>query len=323
MLRHIDVFNGDADGLCALHQLRLVDPQPRAELITGVKRDIKLLSRLQAAGVTGAEITVLDISLDPNREALQALLPNNRIRYIDHHYAGSIPISANLLANISPNPEFCTSLIVDQLIRGCHRPWAVVGAYGDNLHDAAARAAEPLGFTPTELAALQELGELLNYNGYGKHTSDLYFHPATLYSALKPYADPRDFLAAAPELARLREGFQEDLERANSTSPFWESPAGVAFRLPDQPWCRRIAGVFINAKARADHHRAHALLVDNSDGTLLVSLRAPLNNRSGADTICRAFPTGGGRPAAAGINELPEELLPLFLNAFGEAYKKI
>ena len=57
-MRNVDVFNGDADGLCALHQLRLADPQP-SELVTGVKRDIKLLDRVQA--IAGDRVTVLDI----------------------------------------------------------------------------------------------------------------------------------------------------------------------------------------------------------------------------------------------------------------------
>lgn len=41
-----DVFNGDADGICALHQLRLARPRPEAQLVTGVKRDIRLLRHL-------------------------------------------------------------------------------------------------------------------------------------------------------------------------------------------------------------------------------------------------------------------------------------
>ena len=65
---YIDVFNGDADGICALHQLRLADPRPGARLITGVKRDIQLLKQL--AGTSKAHITVLDVSLDSNREEL-------------------------------------------------------------------------------------------------------------------------------------------------------------------------------------------------------------------------------------------------------------
>jgi len=318
--RFYDVFNGDADGLCALHQLRLVEPRPGAELITGVKRDINLLSRLQELGVTGAEITVLDISLDANRAALLSLLGANHIRYIDHHYAGALPDSANLEAHIHPEPELCTSLIVDRLLAGRHRLWAVVGAFGDNLHDAAGRAAEPLALDATEMAGLQDLGELLNYNGYGKTTSDLYFHPAILYSAMLPFTDPRDFLAASPILARLRDGYQDDFALARAYRPIKESAAFMVYRFPDLPWCRRIAGVYLNERARVDRQRAQALLVDNDDGTILVSLRAPLNSRTGADTICRTFPTGGGRPAAAGINALPEEMLPKFLKALDTTY---
>ena len=39
-----DIFNGDADGIIALLQLRLADPIG-AELVTGVKRDIKLVEK--------------------------------------------------------------------------------------------------------------------------------------------------------------------------------------------------------------------------------------------------------------------------------------
>ena len=42
-MAYFDVFNGDADGICALLQLRQHTPRI-ATLITGVKRDIGLLS---------------------------------------------------------------------------------------------------------------------------------------------------------------------------------------------------------------------------------------------------------------------------------------
>ncbi|PUE05199.1 MAG: acetyltransferase, partial [Candidatus Sedimenticola endophacoides] len=42
-----DVFNGDADGICALLQLRREEPR-EAVLVTGVKRDIALLERVDA-----------------------------------------------------------------------------------------------------------------------------------------------------------------------------------------------------------------------------------------------------------------------------------
>jgi hypothetical protein len=42
-----DVFNGDADGICALVQLRQLEPRD-AILVTGVKRDISLLKQVDA-----------------------------------------------------------------------------------------------------------------------------------------------------------------------------------------------------------------------------------------------------------------------------------
>jgi hypothetical protein len=40
----IDIFNGDADGICALTQLRNAEPRD-ARLVTGVKRDIALVAQ--------------------------------------------------------------------------------------------------------------------------------------------------------------------------------------------------------------------------------------------------------------------------------------
>lgn len=45
-MKAIDVFNGDADGICALHQWRLAYPV-ETTLVTGVKRDIQLLQSVK------------------------------------------------------------------------------------------------------------------------------------------------------------------------------------------------------------------------------------------------------------------------------------
>src|SRR5258708_22745285 len=47
-MRHFDVFNGDADGICSLHQLRLAEPV-EATLVTRLKRDIALLHAVPAS----------------------------------------------------------------------------------------------------------------------------------------------------------------------------------------------------------------------------------------------------------------------------------
>jgi len=88
-MTHFDVFNGDADGLCALTQLRNAQPR-EAQLITGVKRDINLLEKVQAG--PGSKVTVLDVSLDKNRAGLErALAAGADVLYCDHHFAGEIP----------------------------------------------------------------------------------------------------------------------------------------------------------------------------------------------------------------------------------------
>ena len=63
-----DVYNGDADGICSLLQLRLENPLT-TERVTGVKRDIALLERVQASA--GDHVTVLDISMAKNSAALR------------------------------------------------------------------------------------------------------------------------------------------------------------------------------------------------------------------------------------------------------------
>ncbi|MBU0730105.1 MAG: acetyltransferase [Proteobacteria bacterium] len=314
--QHYDVFNGDADGICALHQLRLDDPKP-AQLITGVKRDIKLLRHL--VGVQNAVLTVFDISLDSNREYLDDLLETCTINYYDHHYAGQIPDSGNLISHIDPGADVCTSMIVDRRLKGKHRGWAVAAAFGDNLHESAAALAQ--GFCSEEqLAVLREIGELMNYNGYGSSMEDLHFTPIELYEALKPYEDPLEFYDKSQVFAVLRDGFHGDMRSARSHDPIHVSLGGRVFRFPCESWARRTAGVFSNEKAREKPDLAHALIVDNPDGTFLISVRAPLQNKQGADILCRAFPTGGGRSAAAGLNALPPEMLGDFIHSFDEVF---
>ena len=318
-MQYFDVFNGDADGICALHQLRLAEPRPDAGLVTGVKRDIRLLQQL--TGIQDAHITVLDVSLDSNRDALLPLLEAGcRVLYVDHHFAGQVPAAKNLTAHIDPGPDTCTSLIVDSLLAGKYRAWAIVGAFGDNLHISARRAAASLSLDDAAVAKLKELGELLNYNGYGLSVADLFFPPQELYRAVMDYADPLDFWEHADVLARLRKGYQDDMASALQYEPVRNTLAGRIFELPPEPWARRVSGVFSNLKAQEEPGLAHGLLTRNPDGTYRVNIRAPLQNKQGADTLCRAFATGGGRAAAAGINFLPPDQLEVFFTKFDEIF---
>jgi len=315
-----DVFNGDADGICALHQLRLAEPR-EAQLVTGVKRDIALLERVQAK--RGDVVTVLDISLDKNRDGLVRLLDAGAaVRYVDHHFAGEIPEHANLSVHIDTRAEVCTSLLVNDDLQGAYFSWAVMAAFGDNLHASARSAALPLELEQTQLDQLCYLGELINYNGYGVTLDDLHMHPANLYQAIHPYADPFAFMAEADAYRLLDAGFRSDMNEARKLSPEIEEDAIALYIQPDAPWSRRASGVFANELARAAPDRAHALLTELPDGGYRISVRAPLNRKTGADDLCKRFPTGGGRKAAAGINDLPADHLEAFVTAFRSQYRR-
>ena len=45
-------------------------------------------------------------------------------------------------------------------------------------------------------------------------------------------------------------------------------------------------------------------------------LPALARSKDGADELCRQFPGGGGRKAAAGINALAQESVPRFVEQF-------
>ena len=316
-MQFYDIFNGDADGICALQQLRLEEPRASL-LVTGVKRDVRLLERVTAAA--GDELTVLDISLQANAGALRRLLgAGARCRYFDHHAAGDIPRHANLRAFIDTAPDVCTSLIVDRHLEGRHRLWAVVAAFGDNLPGPARRAAEGLDLDAVELERLRGFGECLNYNAYGDSVEDLHYHPADLFETVSHYRDPRDFLDGEPVFEVLKNALTDDFDRAVAIKPQSTGGSTAVYVLPDVAWSRRIHGFFANRLAREHPRRAHALLVSGHGG-YVVSVRAPLESPRGADTLCAKFETGGGRQAAAGINRLPEADYSRFVGEFSRAF---
>ncbi len=211
-MTHYDVFNGDADGICALHQLRLAEPR-ESTLVTGVKRDIDLLRKIDAK--EGDTVTALDISMEKNNAPLLSLLDQGiAVTYFDHHFPGDIPDHPKLQATIDTDGNVCTGLLVNRQLQNAHLPWAVTAAFGDNLYDAARQAAEPLNLAEEALSKLKTLGTLLNYNGYGGTVEDLHFPPDALYQKIKPYKEPLDFIENDSAFEKLQNWYESDLASA-------------------------------------------------------------------------------------------------------------
>ena len=310
-----DVFNGDADGIISLVQLRRAEPRD-AKLITGRKRDVKLLDRVDVKG--GDYVTVLDISMRSNADDLRRILAANAsVFYVDHHNAGEIPEHPNLIAVIDTSPEMCTAMLINEALDGEYIAWAITATFGDNFPALAKRAAAGLDLPLEQLA---RLGMLVNYNGYGGSVDDLHMHPADLYRALAPFDTPMEFLAENKEVYNLlNEGYETDLSQAKQAKEIDRTDKGVVITLPDAAGSRRISGVFGNQLVQENPSRAHAIITAQ-EGGYLVSIRAPLSNREGADKLALQFDTGGGRSAAAGINHLQESELTRFIEAFRAAF---
>lgn len=317
-MQYFDVFNGDADGICALHQMRLAQPLDSI-LVTGVKRDINLLKKVDANA--NDHILVLDISLDKNRDDLQRLLQGEaNIQYFDHHFAGEIPQHPKLQTTINTDPNTCTSLLVNNHLNQQFLSWAVTAAFGDNLHQSALIAAKPLNLSSSQLQQLELLGTCINYNGYGSSLDDLIFTPDDLYLKIKPYENPFDFIHNDESYQILERDYKADISHVENCKAEYETASHSITLLPNEKWARRVVGVYANQLATENPDRAHAMLTQQDEGSFVVSVRAPLNNKTGADELCREFATGGGRKAAAGINKLPAADYDLFVAKFTAAF---
>lgn len=316
---YYDVFNGDADGICALIQLRLDKPIDSV-LVTGIKRDIQLLEKVSA--YKGDSLTVLDVSFEKNsQKVIEFLNLGASIFYVDHHQAGDIPVHPNLETLIDTDNMICTSLLVNKYLKGKYPLWAVTAAFGDNLNQSAESLAATLNLNGKDINALKDLGVYINYNGYGSNVGDLHFAPDNLYKEMASYESPLDFiLDGRKTFEMLENGYQEDMSTAEDTKPEYQSNAVEVYLLPDEAWARRVSGVFGNHLANVNPAKAHAVLSINKEGGYLISVRAPLNNKIGADELCSQFATGGGRKSAAGINHLPKDQLGLFMDRFNEYY---
>ncbi|MGB0936540.1 MAG: DHH family phosphoesterase [Colwellia sp.] len=345
---HYDVFNGDADGITALLQIyfseninvNALQPSngllPKRKLITGVKRDISLLRQVDVTIATS--VTVLDISMEKNIAPLSALLERKvPVLYSDHHRTGDIPSSSFLTTLIDTQPNTCTSLLVNQTLKGAYHLWAITGAFGDNMFASASALADEVGLSKGQQEQLKKLGTYINYNGYGQDVSDLHFHPKTLFEKLLQYPNPFDLISESGSLyEQLENAYLSDMTKASSAKVIEDNEIFSIYLLPNAAWSKRVSGVFGNDLANKNPDKAHVVLTLNTsladsaessaqkqvkkEESYTLSLRAPLNNKQYASDVCAAFETGGGRAAAAGVNVLPISELDRFIKLMHQFY---
>jgi hypothetical protein len=242
--------------------------------------------------------------------------------YVDHHKSGDIPNHTNLFAHIDLDANMCTSLIVSNLIDKQFHLWAITAAYGDNLSAKADAEAGKLTLTELQKSQLKAFGTYINYNGYGSEVADLHFTPEYLYDQLLQYKSPLDAISDENSVFyTLERAYKADMKKAAGAKVLHDCNIAKVILLEDAPWARRVSGVLGNDLANQAPTKAHGVFTSNNKGTYTVSVRAPLNNMQGAVDVCSKFATGGGRAAAAGINELPEPQVSNFITELVDYYK--
>jgi hypothetical protein len=134
------------------------------------------------------------------------------------------------------------------------------------------------------------------------------------------YEDPFDFIARDGAYATLCAGYEADCAQLQRLRPHWQRPGGAVYLLPQAPWAARVGGVLANQLAAREAGAAFAILSVDADGHYLVSVRSGTPEHCSASGLCEQFPGGGGRRAAAGINQLPASELAPFIARFSSYF---
>ena len=316
-MTNYDVFNGDTDGIFAWHQLRLTHPRD-AEIITGVKRDVNLASKVNAE--EGDLVTIMDVSHAKNRKDVQRILDSGAIiEYFDHHDPKELIEHPNITYHINTEPNISTGLIVNSHVNGQNRLWSIATAFGDNHLDLAMNMAKSESLSDEQVLILKQIGLVVNYNSYGQTIEDLFYSPEEIAEAARACgSDIFKFLEQGDIFSTLLENFNADMSSAVCQEPFSISENGVIYTLPNEAWTHRIMGSFSNHLVSTNKNLACAIAVLNSDGTYRISVRSSINNPHGAGNLCGNF-RGGGREKAGGINNLPAS----DMNTFKEEFDKV
>ena len=105
-------------------------------------------------------------------------------------------------------------------------------------------------------------------------------------------------LQTEPAFPLLKQGYAADMALAQALAPEWETPAGSVTILPDQPWSRRVSGVFGNHLARAEPALAHAVLTRKAQWRLSGQRARPARKPDAVPTNCAASSraAAGARP---------------------------
>ncbi len=276
--RAFDICAGDADALCAVLQWRLHEPKV-AQMVSGPLCVTDSLGNFPV--FPGDELLVCNVPIQVSRTPVtQTPARHATVQYLDCRGPASLLWHLQAKGTIPTSAKVCSSLLVNHLLQGKFRGWALVGAYGSAVQfDSEAQALAP-GCSAGERKRLQQLGEAISYNAGVLHPRYVYMEPAHLYAQLARYDDPLDFLQAEPVAAELDGVFQSDLQKALAWKPYWKDAHATVYVLPDEGWAYRVARQLKSRLAVLNPGRAIAVLSPAGSGSVRVAVQSGLDVRA-------------------------------------------
>ena len=167
---------------------------------------------------------------------------------------------------------------------------------------------------------LKEIGETLNYNGYGNQESDLTVHPKDVYLDIQKYKSPFQYKKLSEIYNKINTQMKSDETELNSSEILHTSKTGNIILLPTQKHLLDTR-IYSNKQTTDNPSKAFAILTNINEDTYRISIRSPKNNPVGASKLALSFPTSGGREKdLVKINELPKTELKNFIEKFEYIY---
>jgi hypothetical protein len=179
---------------------------------------------------------VLDVSIAKNTKYLSKVLnAGSNVFYAVHHQTGEIPEHENLTVHIDTASNTCTSLIINDYLKGRFQAWVIVAAFGDNMSQRAEGLCARSGYGEEQINKLRSLGICMNYNSYGSGLNDLFYHPAELHKLAVKYSSPFEFIESESEVFNIfTNACAADMVRALQIKPSYISEKAAIFIFPNK-----------------------------------------------------------------------------------------
>ncbi|HII15552.1 MAG TPA: hypothetical protein HA362_04535 [Nanoarchaeota archaeon] len=279
------VFDSDADGIFAAY-IWLAENNPASYSLCPVP----VGEAAPVADDNSDEVVLIDKSATQSLELIMHELEKGKhVSVVDHHVApGNLREKGVDIADV--DKKHCTASYLNERHGNKYRTLASIASVADNV---AVRNELTQGMAEEDIGRFRCIGELLKYNGMGKHVVS----PAVLLSRLCDANGNLDEFMASSEIGLIAEKYNaamEKLEPALTEASTNIEPVNVVL-LPEGEDYQKLFPVCATRLQEMYPQCTHLVMVPAAGGGYSTSIRAPKD----ASRIAALF-GGSGRATSAG-----------------------